>query len=52
MVKSEYEDRVVGKTKKVVGKATGDEDLEAEGELQEARGRVKRFVRKVTGKLP
>ncbi len=37
MVKGEYEDRVVGKTKKVV---------------QEARGRVKRFVRKVTGKLP
>jgi len=52
MVKGEYADRAMGTTKKMVGKATGNKDLEAEGKLQQTRGRAKRLVRKVTGKLP
>ncbi len=52
MVKGEYTDRAVGTTKQVVGKATGDRDLEAEGDLQKTRGRAKRLVRKIKGALP
>lgn len=52
MVKGEYADRAVGKTKELVGKATKDRDLEAEGKLQKTRGRAKGLVRKVKGALP
>ena len=33
-------DELTGKAKEVAGKATGDEDMEAEGKGQQVRGRV------------
>ena len=40
-------DKVKGKIKKTVGKATGDKKLEREGKVDEAKGKVKGAVEDV-----
>jgi len=40
-------DQGVGKAKSAAGKATGDEDLRAEGEAQETKGKLKDAGEKV-----
>ena len=37
----EFTDKLKGRIKAVTGKASGDRKLEAEGELDQAKGRVK-----------
>jgi uncharacterized protein YjbJ (UPF0337 family) len=37
----EYTDKTKGKIKEVAGAATGDRSLEAEGKLDQAKGRIK-----------
>jgi uncharacterized protein YjbJ (UPF0337 family) len=41
-------DKISGKTKQVVGKATDNEKLQAEGKAQEVKGNVKQTI-KTTG---
>jgi uncharacterized protein YjbJ (UPF0337 family) len=40
-------EELAGKVKKGVGKATGDEDLEAEGRLDQAKSNVKQAGEKI-----
>jgi uncharacterized protein YjbJ (UPF0337 family) len=40
-------DKVKGKIKKAVGRASGDKTLEAEGQMDEAKGKVKGAVEDV-----
>jgi uncharacterized protein YjbJ (UPF0337 family) len=40
-------EEVAGKVKKGVGKATGDEELEAEGRLDQAKSNVKQAGEKI-----
>lgn len=40
-------DKLVGKAKEGAGKATGDEELEAEGEGQNLQGKIKDTVEQV-----
>lgn len=42
----EYGNKVMGKTKKAFGRATGDRDLEDEGRMQGGVGKVQGGVRK------
>lgn len=37
----EFSDKIKGRWKSVIGKATGDRSLEAEGELDETKGKAK-----------
>ncbi|MHB1262528.1 MAG: CsbD family protein [Thermoplasmatota archaeon] len=46
----ETTNKVVGKTKKAVGRATGDRDLETEGRMQEGAGKVQGGMRKAGNK--
>lgn len=41
----------VGNTKQAIGKATGDERLRAEGEMQERKGEAQNLKGKVKGAL-
>ena len=41
----EYVNKAIGKTKKAVGRATGDRDLEAKGRMQEGAGKVQGGVK-------
>lgn len=41
----EFANKAVGKTKKAVGRVTGDRDLEAEGRIQEGAGKVQGGVK-------
>lgn len=38
------QDRIEGKAKEVAGKVTGDDELEAEGSTQHAKGKVEKKV--------
>ncbi len=40
-------EQVRGKTKETVGRLTGDEELEAQGKLDQARGDLKQAAEKV-----
>lgn len=42
----ETSNKVMGKTKKAVGRATGDRDLEGRGKLQETAGKAQGGLRK------
>ena len=44
-------DEVGGKVKEVAGKATGNEDLEAEGKADQAKGKVKETYGKIKEKI-
>ena len=44
-------DRAKGELKEQVGKATGDENLEAEGKLDKAKGKLKEGAEKVKDAL-
>ncbi|HUR24891.1 MAG TPA: CsbD family protein [Candidatus Thermoplasmatota archaeon] len=41
----EYANKTVGKTKKAIGRATGDRDLEGRGRMQEGAGKVQGGVK-------
>ena len=47
----ELGNKAMGKTKKAVGRATGDQDLEAEGRVQETTGKVQGGIRKGARKI-
>lgn len=47
----EYTNKAMGKTKKAVGRATGDRDLERRGRTQEGAGKVQGGVRKAGRKV-
>jgi uncharacterized protein YjbJ (UPF0337 family) len=47
----ELGNKAMGKTKKAVGRATGDRDLEGEGRIQETTGKVQGGVRKGARKV-
>ena len=49
--KPENADPIKGRIKQATGVATGDEDLEREGKLDRAEGKVKGTVDKVRDKL-
>lgn len=44
-------DKIVGKTKEVVGKATGNEKLELKGKLQSKKGELKSKIANVKDKV-
>ena len=46
-----FGDQIAGKAKEVVGGATGDEDTEAEGKLQQDRGEVEKGIGDIKDKI-
>lgn len=47
----EATNKLMGKTKRTVGRASGDRDLEGEGRMQETTGKVQGGVRKAGRKV-
>ena len=45
------ENRIAGKVKEIGGKVTGDQELETEGKVQNARGKVENAVDDVKDKV-